>query len=219
MYFPSSRVLYENSRFGDGYAYTGREWDKETGLYYYRARYYDPMEGRFVSRDPIGYKGGTNLFSYTSNNPISYNDPTGLVKWSGTMAGVSPSFRGFGGGFYTFDLSSECINGKKAFITVNARGGGGGFGFPSATASQITFDDGLSYLSPSGFSGPFNITSANFGAAFVFGWTGVQLGNNFSDVSLLPSMSIGFDASISVSGFGGGQSTLKSVVYLKCDCK
>ena len=32
----------------NGYTYTGREWDKETGLYYYRARYYDPMDGRFI---------------------------------------------------------------------------------------------------------------------------------------------------------------------------
>jgi len=38
--------------------YTGREWDKETGLYYYRARYYDPIEGRFISKDPIGFGGG-----------------------------------------------------------------------------------------------------------------------------------------------------------------
>lgn len=78
------------------YAYTGREWDKETGLYYYRARYYDPMEGRFISRDPIGFKGGdvnlygyvdsvgkpqTNLYAYTDNNPIRYTDPYGLFGW------------------------------------------------------------------------------------------------------------------------------------------
>lgn len=48
--------------------YTGREWDKETGLYYYRARYYDPIEGRFISKDPIGFAGGdVNLFGYVGN--------------------------------------------------------------------------------------------------------------------------------------------------------
>jgi RHS repeat-associated protein len=41
-----------------GYAYTGREWDPETGLYYYRARYFDPKIGRFISEDPIGFEGG-----------------------------------------------------------------------------------------------------------------------------------------------------------------
>lgn len=63
------------------YAYTGREWDKETGLYYYRARYYDPMDGRFISKDPIGFRGGdVNLFAYVGNDPINWIDPTGLTK-------------------------------------------------------------------------------------------------------------------------------------------
>jgi RHS repeat-associated protein len=57
---------------------TGREWDKETGLYYYRARYYDPMEGRFISKDPIGFDGNdVNLYGYVSNNAINFTDPKG----------------------------------------------------------------------------------------------------------------------------------------------
>jgi RHS repeat-associated protein len=59
------------------FTYTGREWDKEIGLYYYRARYYDPMEGRFIQKDPIGFKGGINLYSYVLNNPLRYKDPYG----------------------------------------------------------------------------------------------------------------------------------------------
>src|SRR5208283_5756072 len=39
------------------FTYAGREYDPESGLYYYRARYYDPTEGRFISKDPIGFKG------------------------------------------------------------------------------------------------------------------------------------------------------------------
>lgn len=59
---------------------TGREWDKETGLYYYRARYYDPMEGRFLSKDPESFAGGdANLYGYVLNNPINYTDSTGLA--------------------------------------------------------------------------------------------------------------------------------------------
>jgi RHS repeat-associated protein len=60
------------------FAYTGREWDKETGLYYYRARYYEPMDGRFVSKDPIGFRGGINYYAYARGNPILYRDPKGL---------------------------------------------------------------------------------------------------------------------------------------------
>jgi len=62
----------------NSYTYTGREWDKETGLHYYRARYYDPMEGRFISKDPIAFEGGINVYAYTFNNPIRFTDPFGL---------------------------------------------------------------------------------------------------------------------------------------------
>ena len=65
--------------FRNSYQFTGREWDKETGLYYYRLRYYDPMEGIFISKDPIGFAGGdVNLFGYVQNNPVNWIDPTGL---------------------------------------------------------------------------------------------------------------------------------------------
>jgi len=90
----------------DNCTFTAREWDRETGLYYYRARYYDPMTGRFISKDPIGFRGGinlysyvdsvgkppipqTNLYQYTENNPINKTDPLGL--WS-----VSIGAGGFG---------------------------------------------------------------------------------------------------------------------------
>jgi len=61
------------------YAFTGREWDTESGLYYYRARYYDPGTGRFLSEDPIGFDGGdANLYRYVRANPQNLVDPTGL---------------------------------------------------------------------------------------------------------------------------------------------
>ena len=57
--------------------FTGREQDSETGLYYYRARYYDPLTGRFLSEDPI--RSGINYYVYAGNNPINANDPSGLL--------------------------------------------------------------------------------------------------------------------------------------------
>jgi len=53
------------------FRFTGREWDQETGLYYYRARYYDPNTGRFISEDPIGFVGGVNFYDYVRNSSIN----------------------------------------------------------------------------------------------------------------------------------------------------
>ncbi len=65
------------NRVKQPYTYTGREWDKESELYFYRARYYDAKVGRFISKDPIGFEGGINQFSYVAENPINNTDPTG----------------------------------------------------------------------------------------------------------------------------------------------
>ena len=62
------------------YGFTGRERDSVTGLIYYRARWYDPQLGRFISEDPIGLAGGINQFSYVGNNPQNRKDPTGLYE-------------------------------------------------------------------------------------------------------------------------------------------
>jgi RHS repeat-associated protein len=62
--------------------YTGRE-DDGTGLYYYRARYYDPQIGRFVSEDPIGFASGDmSFYAYVGNNPVNANDPMGLEPYT-----------------------------------------------------------------------------------------------------------------------------------------
>jgi len=61
------------------YTYTGREWDEDVGLYYYRARYYDPGLGRFIAKDPIGLDAGdVNFYRYVGNNPINSSDPIGM---------------------------------------------------------------------------------------------------------------------------------------------
>ncbi len=62
-----------------GYGFTGREWDPETSLFYYRARYYDPRIGRFLSEDPIGFAGGDNFYAYVDDSPTDQVDPFGLL--------------------------------------------------------------------------------------------------------------------------------------------
>jgi RHS repeat-associated protein len=75
-YEPFGTTATGGSTTTNSFAFTGREMDN-TGLYYYRARYYDTRLQRFTS-DPIRYAGGLNLFQYAANNPCMYTDPLGL---------------------------------------------------------------------------------------------------------------------------------------------
>ena len=84
--------MSQPSSVGNPYLYTGREYDDETGLYYYRARYYHPQLGRFLQADPIGYNDEMNLYLYVSNNPIGSIDPFGYASY--------PSAFKIGGGLW-----------------------------------------------------------------------------------------------------------------------
>jgi len=72
--------------------FTGREEDADSGLYYFRARYYDPAIGRFITEDPMGFAAGINFYAYANNNPINANDPTGNWAW------IDDAIFTFGGG-------------------------------------------------------------------------------------------------------------------------
>jgi RHS repeat-associated protein len=71
------RVAALDASHPNRFLFTGRRHDKETGLYYYRARYYKPEIGRFLQVDPLGYKAGMNLYRYCGNNPWNMSDPLG----------------------------------------------------------------------------------------------------------------------------------------------
>jgi RHS repeat-associated protein len=80
----------------NNFRYTGREWDPETSLYYYRARYYDPVRGRFTSEDAKRFSSAINFYVYVRNSPLSLLDPYGLSGWlriysSGAAAGENSS--------------------------------------------------------------------------------------------------------------------------------
>jgi RHS repeat-associated protein len=63
------------------YTYTGREFDTDTGLYYYRARFYDPVVGRFISEYPINFGGrDVNFYAYVKNDHLRFRDPSGLQR-------------------------------------------------------------------------------------------------------------------------------------------
>ncbi len=68
-----------SSASGNRYAFQGREIDWETGLYYFRARWYDPETGRWLSKDPLGISGGLNQYVFVENTPVNSIDPSGLT--------------------------------------------------------------------------------------------------------------------------------------------
>lgn len=75
-----SGVSRIESAIGNPFFFTGQVFDVETGLYYFINRFYSPLLGRFMSRDPIGYLDGTNLYAYVGDDPINFIDPFGLAK-------------------------------------------------------------------------------------------------------------------------------------------
>jgi RHS repeat-associated protein len=79
-YSPYGEAATTGDDQGNSTEYTAREND-DTGLYFYRARYYDPVLKRFISEDPIGVVGGINLYAYVDGNPVSFTDPTGELAF------------------------------------------------------------------------------------------------------------------------------------------
>ncbi|NRF68875.1 RHS repeat protein [Aquincola sp. S2] len=68
-----------HSAIGNPWLFTGRQLDEESGLYHFRARQLDPAAGRFLQRDPAGYRAGLNLYEYVRSRPLDYTDPSGMV--------------------------------------------------------------------------------------------------------------------------------------------
>lgn len=82
------------SSIGNRYCWQGREYSWATKLYYFRARWYDPVTGRWLSNDPIGISGGLNQYIFCANNPVNRTDPYGRffispLGWAGAILDVS----------------------------------------------------------------------------------------------------------------------------------
>jgi RHS repeat-associated protein len=122
------------SSVANPYLFTGRRYDNETGLYYYRARYFDYYTGRFIQPDPIGYIGGLNLYTYVKNNPLRFTDPYGFLQM---LIGPSVSAGTAGGG----TGGIQFVIGPDVGFYVHG-GGGGHAGVDYATTMDISIMSG-----------------------------------------------------------------------------
>ena len=117
-----------------GYAGGWGYYDDPTGLDYLQHGSYDPKVGRFVSRDPIGYRGGLNTYRYAADNPCSYVDPSGLCCVDQCMKYEDPrQFQGpgnaiAGGGIGTIPgvIIGGIVGGPAGAIIGGVVGAGGG---------------------------------------------------------------------------------------------
>ncbi|WP_321166284.1 RHS repeat-associated core domain-containing protein, partial [Luteimonas huabeiensis] len=116
-YDPYGGTHPANATVQNPYRYTGREQDA-SGLYYYRARYYHPGVGRFVSEDPIGLAAGDlNIYAYVFGDPVSLTDPTGGFAWGVAFAAADLAIQ-----LYQNGGSIACVNWGQ--VGLSMLGGG-----------------------------------------------------------------------------------------------
>jgi RHS repeat-associated protein len=104
----SGNVIAESS-IGNNILFQGREYSTELNLYYFRARYYCPIMGRFVSVDPMGYKDSMNMYQAFNQNPVNFVDPMGELIY---LTGEDPKsdFEIFKNIFVQMGISREELN-------------------------------------------------------------------------------------------------------------
>ncbi|MDN5942202.1 MAG: hypothetical protein L0H94_10000, partial [Nitrospira sp.] len=135
-YDAHGNIVDQTGTVDQPYTYTGREFDSESGLYYLRARSFDPIAGRFFQKDPIGLRGGLNLYRYAFDNPVRFTDPRGTDVWAGfegsgiVMAGIG-GFQGGGGTMINTDTGEWCgftLTCGRVGLGLILGAGGKGFG-------------------------------------------------------------------------------------------
>ncbi len=110
------------------FGYTGREWDRDVDLQYNRARWYDPVQGRWLSQDPIGFAaGGANLYRYVGNKSTTYIDPSGLDDKSPSVPGPVGSLPGIYDDL-TVSQVSQLVGDRLYRVTRSPELTGGGIG-------------------------------------------------------------------------------------------
>ena len=133
------------SAYGNRYLFQGREYDWNTKLYYFRARWYNPEAGRWLSKDPIGIAGGLNLYAFCGNNPVNFVDPLGLCSETKTTTISLYGVRMAAVLGILFDVSiARDSNGDNAIIITSGGGVGVDVKVP-VPGTNVSVNDGDVY--------------------------------------------------------------------------
>ena len=171
-------------------------------------RDYDLSLGRYVQADPIGLRGGKNLFTYVADNPLIAYDTFGLAKWKGTMNSFGVTVYGQD----EFDLESECKCGYKLAIHVTVKYGSFGPGF-TRTVSDVDFEDNFACPNGMAFDGLAFRVSAGFAVRYGKGFNFIVLGRATSPGQWDSEEGIDASAGVSVGG-----STVGPITRSECPC-
>lgn len=138
---------------GANHGFATHEVDKETGLVYMKARYYDPEVGRFYSTDPISFQESTpisfNAFVYGANNPNTYIDPNGKIIQFAIVAGIAYGIFEFGSTAYDiYDFGSTVFDPNSSALDIGLSGVGlaAGVLFPGPGAGYRESAEGFTRL-------------------------------------------------------------------------
>ena len=119
--YDRNNMPLKESAIGNRYLWQGREYSFKSGLYYFRARWYDPVTGRWLSNDPIGISGGLNQYVFCANNPVNFRDPWGLYSLYDDMADTAAS--GWSRGGISGSIQGNFYSGVTALLdTIGGQG-------------------------------------------------------------------------------------------------
>jgi len=152
------KVLNQEEAISNPFKYVGQfgVMDEGNGLLYMRARYYDFEEGRFISKDPIGFAGGLNLYVYVGNNPVIGVDPSGLYSSVGrlTLSKANKHWREGCGAPLFVDINTLDLS----YVTKLPPSGQVNF----AGKNFSSINDALVYGTVTLFPGPNNTVSGGY---------------------------------------------------------
>ncbi|MGV3505398.1 MAG: RHS repeat-associated core domain-containing protein [Adhaeribacter sp.] len=167
-----------SSAVGNAFTFTGRQFDAETGFYDYRLRFYDPSQGRFLQRDPIGFYGNSiNLYSYVNNKPIKYIDPFG-TKGVPSITNLCNTANNIDDTMDNVDVRVSIVNGEPVAGVASFAGDQAGTYVGTAVGAYIGSQIGLysTALVVGVFSGPGGFLTGPIAGAAIGAPVGAAIG-------------------------------------------